>query len=278
MEKILRDFRIINTGCNLPAPLAAQRLRQLGARVVKVEPAGKDPLEKYSPNWYRDLHHGQEVIHLNLKSEPGKRAMHDLLKKSDLVMTSMRPSALKRLGLDWDSLHTEYPEICLVSIIGYPPPEEEVPGHDLTYQARAGLVKPPGLPRLLLADILGAERAVQASLGLLLARARNGQGGFAQVPLSSGVDDLGGTLRYELTSPNTLVTGGEARYNLYKTQSGWIALAALEPEFWQALTNGLNLDQEADKAVLSEIFLSRTAEEWEGWAKELDLPLCRVVD
>ncbi len=278
MENILHDFRIINTGCNLPAPLAAQRLMQMGASVIKVEPFSNDPFENYSPDWYRDLHKGQEVIHLDLKSEAGKSAMQDLLKASDLLMTSMRPSALKRLGLDWDSLHARYAEICLVSIIGYPPPEEDVPGHDLTYQARSGLVKPPILPRLLLADIIGAERAVQASLSLLLARARNGQGGFAQVPLSEGVEDLGRTLHYEMTRPDGLVTGGEARYNLYKTRLGWVALAALETDFWQALTNALDLDQEPDRAALSEIFLSRTGEEWEKWAKDLGIPLCRVVD
>lgn len=278
MENILRDFRIINMGLNLPAPLAAQRLSQMGARVVKIEPVGSDPFESYSPNWYRDLHRGQEVMQLDLKSEAGKSVMGDLLKASDLLMTSMRPSALRRLELDWDSLHARYAEICLVSIIGYPAPEEEVPGHDLTYQARAGLVKPPTLPRLLLADVMGAERAVQASLGLLLERARNGKGGFAQVPLSSGVDDLGRILQYEMSSPDTLVTGGEACYNLYKTRSGWVALAALERDFWQALTNALDLDQDADKAALSEIFISRTAEEWELWAKDLGLPLCRVVE
>lgn len=278
MKKILRDFRIVNAGCNLPAPLAAQRLKQMGARVVKVEPPGGDLFESYSPSWYRDLHHGQEVIHLDLKSEPGKRAMQDLLKASDLLMTSSRPSALKRLGLDWESLHRDYPELCLVSITGYPPPEEEFPGHDLTYQARAGLVEPPNLPRLLLADIMGAERAVQACLGLLLARACNGEGGFAQVPLSSGVNDLGRILHYEISFPDGSVKGGEARYNLYQTRRGWIALAALETDFWQALINALDLDQEADRTALSDIFLSRTAEEWEGWAKDLGLPLCKVVD
>jgi len=278
MEKILRSFRIINAGCNLPAPLAAQRLMQLGASVVKVEPPDGDPFKKYSPGWYQDLHRGQEVIHLDLKSKSGRKAMQELLESSDLLITSNRPSTLKRLGLDWDNLHADYPEICLVSIIGYPPPEEESPGHDLAYQAKAGLVEPPNLPGLLLADVMGAERAVQASLGLLLARARNGQGGFALVPLSSGVEDLANTMHYELMAPNTLLTGGDSRYNIYKTRSGWIALAALETDFWQALIEELDMESEPDKDTLADIFLSRTAEEWETWAENLGLPLCRVVD
>jgi len=278
MENILSDFQIINTGFNLPAPLAAQHLTQLGARVVKVEPPGGDPLKTYCPAWYQDLSHDQQVIHLDLTSEPGKSAMHDLLEVSDLLITSTRPSTLKRLGLNWELLHAGYPALCMVSIVGYPSPEEEVPGHDLNYQAKAGLVEPPDMPRVLLADFMGGERAVQASLALLLARTRNGQGNIAQVPLFSGVDDLAQTLNYDLMSPEWLLTGGEARYNLYQARSGWVALGALEPKLWQALITALDLKNEPDKATLSEIFNSRTAEEWEAWAEDLGLPLCRVVD
>jgi len=278
MEKILSGFQIINTGFNLPAPLAAQRLTLLGANVIKVEPPGGDPLKTYCPAWYQDLSRDQKVIRLDLTSGSGKSGMHDLLEKSDLLITSSRPSTLERLGLDWERLHTGFPTLCMVSIVGCPTPEEEIPGHDLNYQAKAGLVEPPNMPRFLLADFMGAERAVQATLGLLLARAGNGQGRMAQVPLFSGVEDLAHTLDYDLMSPGWLVTGGEARYNLYQTRSGWVALGALEPNFWQALIKALDLSSEPDKATLSEIFLTRTAEEWEAWAEDLGLPLCKVVD
>lgn len=278
MENILSNFQIINTGFNLPAPLAAHRLIRLGVSVVKVEPPSGDPLKKYCPALYQDLKQGQKVIQLDLRSESGKSAMKNLLAESDLLITSTRPSTLKRLGLDWDTLHANYPALCMVSITGYPSPDEEVPGHDLNYQAKAGLVEPPSMPRVLLADFMGAERAVQASLSLLIARTRNGIGRFAQVSLFSGVKDLADTLRYEIMFPGRLVTGGEARYNLYPTRSGWVALGALEPNFWQGLIQALNLDREPDKSALAEIFLSRTAEEWEAWANDLGLPLCRVID
>ena len=277
MEKVLSGFRVVNTGCNLPAPLAAKRLQEMGATVVKVEPPGGDPFENYSPTWYQDLHCGQQVVHLDLKSESGRSTLHNLLEAGDLLITSNRPSALKRLGLAWENVHARYPKLCQVAILGYAPPNEEIPGHDLTYQAQAGLLSPPALPRILLADLMGAERAIQASLGLLLARSRSGEGGFAQVALTDGVESLSKTLRYGLTASGNLLGEGDARYNLYQTKSGWIALAALEDHLWQALIRALGLASPPDKAVLMEIFISKTSDEWENWAQVLGIPLCRVI-
>ena len=67
------------------------------------------------------------------------------------------PSALARLGLEWGSLHARFPRLCYVAIVGYLPPHENVPGHDLTYQAAYGMLTPPHLPRVLVADMAGAH-------------------------------------------------------------------------------------------------------------------------
>src|SRR5256885_15272840 len=106
-----------------------------------------------------------------------------MLAEADLLLASFRPSALQRLGLDWNGLHARHPRLCFVGIIGYPPPQEERTGHDLTYQSDFGLLRPPEMPPTLFVDLAGAERAVSMALALLNKAARTGEGGCARVSL-----------------------------------------------------------------------------------------------
>ena len=139
----LAGIRIITLAGNVPGPVAAARLHQLGAAVIKVEAPAGDPLAAISPAWYRALTHGQEVIRLDLKHRAGREQLDPLLEGADLLLTSTRPAALRRLGLDWQGVHARYPHLSQVAITGYPAPHENRAGHDLTYQAAAGLVAPP---------------------------------------------------------------------------------------------------------------------------------------
>src|SRR5439155_27263237 len=116
--------------------LAVASLQQLGAVVVKIEPPEGDPLSQAQPHWYRALREGQEILRLNLKVAEDRARLEEELATADLLVTASRPAALRRLELAWADLHARYPRLCQVAIIGYPPPHEEVPGHDLTYQAR----------------------------------------------------------------------------------------------------------------------------------------------
>jgi crotonobetainyl-CoA:carnitine CoA-transferase CaiB-like acyl-CoA transferase len=82
-------------------------------------------------------------------------------------------------------------------------------------------------------------------------------------------------LRYHLTSPGAVLGGGLPGYNLYQTADGWVALAALEPHFWQRVLQALGLES-ATADDLAQIFAGRTAREWETWAEERDIPLAAV--
>jgi len=273
--KPLQGIRILTLALNLPGPLAVAGLQQLGAMVVKVEPPDGDPLAQVKPPWYRALHEGQEILRLNLKATADRARLEEKLQAADLLITATRPAALGRLGLTWEELHVRYPSLCQVGIVGYPPPEHDVPGHDLTYQARLGLVEPPSLPRIMIADLAGAQQTIQAALALLLARVR-GQGAHAAwVSLARAADWFTEPLRQRLTGPGELLGGGFAGYHLYRAKEGWVALAALEPHFWRKLLTELGLAA-ADRQHLQEVFLTRTAREWESWGSERDLPLAAV--
>ena len=180
----LGGVRILTLAVNLPGPVAASRLCEVGAAVVKVEPPGGDPLARMCPGYYAELSAGQELVSLDLKDREDRASLDDYLENVDLLLTASRPAALGRLGLSWPELHARFPRLCQVAIVGHPPPDENAPGHDLTYQARFGTLSPPGMPPVLVADLAGAEQAVSAALSLLFARERGQGAGYKQVALS----------------------------------------------------------------------------------------------
>jgi crotonobetainyl-CoA:carnitine CoA-transferase CaiB-like acyl-CoA transferase len=271
----LDNLQVVSLAVNLPGPIAAARLRDLGAMVTKVEPPGGDQLVRASRGWYQELSRGMKVVTLDLKAPEGRAGLDPLLETADLLITSSRPEALDRLGLGWDILHPCFPRLCQVAIVGFPPPNENVAGHDLTYQARAGLLNSMEMPRALIADLGGAERAVSSALALLRCR-DNGQGaGRALVSLAQVAEEFAASLRWGLTAPGGPLGGGLPNCNLYATRTGILAVAPLEPHFFARLRADLGCAQGSHEE-LQEVFLSRTAAEWEAWAIERDLPIAAV--
>jgi alpha-methylacyl-CoA racemase len=273
----LGGVRVLTLAVNLPGPVAACRLCDLGAAVVKVEPPGGDPLARMCPGYYAELSTGQEVVGLDLKDREDRSSLDDYLENMDLLLTASRPAALARLGLSWPELRARFPRLCQVAIVGHPPPDEDAPGHDLTYQARFGTLSPPDTPPVLVADLAGAERAVSAALSLLFARERGRGAGYEQVALSEAARSFAGPLRHGLTASGGVLGGGFAGYGLYRALEGHVALAALEKHFWERLLGEFGFESD-ERRDLERIFETRTAEQWEEWAAERDLPLAAVKD
>lgn len=270
----LAGIRVLSLAVNLPGPAAAARLCRLGADVTKVEPPAGDPLKALVPAYYDALADGQHVVELDLKNAGGRDELWRLLGRADLLLTSSRPSALARLGLDWVTVHRRLPRLCVVSIVGQPGAQAEVAGHDLTYQAGVGALTPPQMPRLLVADLAGAERAVADGLAALLARARTGVAVRREVALSEVMTDLAAPIRHELTTPGGPLAGGWPQYGIYPAADGYVAIAALEPHFWSRLTDLLGTDGSRDGLI--ETLRRRSAGDWEQWATAHDLPLAAV--
>ncbi len=269
--------RVVSLAVNLPGPLTAARYVELGAHVTKVVPPGGDPLAWVSPEWHDNLKEDQEVLTLDLKDEAGQARLAQLLVEADVLLTATRPAALERLELDWPTLSANYPRLCQVAIVGYGPPDENRAGHDLTYQASAGLLQAPEFPRIPLADYAGSERAVTATLALLWERDRTGHGGRAVVSMVDALRPYAHALCYGLLAPGTLLGGASPLYGLYRTRDGWIALAALEPHFRERLKKSLGIES-LTSVVLGSAFETRTSAEWDQWAKEQDIPLSAVND
>lgn len=267
----LAGVGVVTTALNVPGPVAIRRLADAGATIVKIEPPSGDPLQAWCPEWYDALHRGLDVRRIDLKSDDGQRHLRHTLASAQLLVTSQRPSALGRLRLDRGALAADprTAHLRLLSIVGSQATPESA-GHDLTYVASAGLLGGE-MPKTLLADIFGAERAFSAAL-LLLAGTEGQQ---IDVGLVDAIQALTMPRRFGMTGAGTILGGGLAAYGVYQASNGRVAVAALEPHFRTRLYQllGRPLD-----GPLIDAFAHDTAEHWDAWGREHDLPICRVAD
>ena len=240
----LSGVRILSVALNLPGPAALMRLADMGAKCTKLEPlppvgspkgTTSDPMGLYAPHAYKQLHAGVKVVQADLKADKGQAQLHKLLAQTDVLLTSFRPSALKKLGLAWADLHTQFPTLNMVSIVGSSGAGAEIPGHDLTYLASNDLVSNLSLPASLFADMAGSLQASEAVLKVLWQRAKPGRasrkGVFHEVALEDAAAFLALPRHWGLTAPKGSVGGAHAGYQVYECANGRVAVAALEPHF-----------------------------------------------
>lgn len=292
--KALRGIRVLSLALNLPGPAALLRLASMGARCTKIEPpavassaadakagASADPMSQYSPSAYAALSSGIRIVSANLKTAPGQAVLHKELARSDVLLTSFRPSALAKLGLSWKALQRQYPALSQVAIVGAPGALAELPGHDLTYLAEAGLVPGLDLPATLFADMAGSLGASQAVLQAVLARASSGQGVFQEVALSDAAQWLALPRTWGLTQASGMVGGAHAGYRVYACKDGRVAVAALEPHFAAALCAAAGLARSDQRAMLepatqqaiAAYLLTQTRRQLDRLALAKDIPL-----
>ena len=286
--KPLKGVRVLSLSLNLPGPAALMRCRDMGATCTKLEPPAGDPMRSYSPLIYDTLHQGIRVKTLDLKTDQGLRRLDTLLAKSDVLLTSFRPSALAKMGLSWRQLQRQHPHLSLVRIVGAPGAAAEIPGHDLTYQAEQDLVTGLNLPASLMADMGGALMASEAVLQVMLLRAQKAlrhassvRGVELEVALSESARWLALPRTWGLTQPTGAVGGAHAGYQMYACKNGRVAVAALEPHFAQRLSEASGLPQSdmrtmlkpATREHLAAWMASKTRSQLDKIANKLDLPL-----
>lgn len=302
----LHGVRILSLALNLPGPAALMRCRRMGASCVKLEPppsagalpgASGDPMRQYDPAAYAQMHEGVELISADLKSQAGQKILHRQLAKTNVLLTSFRPSALLKLGLDWTALHSRYPSLCHVAIVGAPGAHAEEPGHDLTYLAAHGLVPGLELPATLYADmggsLIASEAVLQAALLQSERYAGSGEahpkGVLIEVALSVAAAYLALPRQWGLTQPGAVpgdgtggtVGGAHAGYRVYPCKDGRVAVAALEPHFAAALCRAAGLAGSdfsamiapATHSAIARFFAGRTRAELDQLALDQDIPL-----
>ena len=287
----LKGVRVLSLALNLPGPAALMRLHQMGATCTKLEPLAPsgtstaDPMGSYKPDAYKTLHQGMRIVQADLKNPRGQTTLHKLLAKTDVLITSFRPSALAKLGLGWKALHRLYPSVCMVSVVGASGSRAEKPGHDLTYLAENGLVNGLDLPATLYADMGGSLMTTEAVLQALLLRQRtgrqNGLGVFQEIALSDAASYLALPRTWGLSTKDGDVGGAHAGYKIYPCKNGRVAVAALEPHFAKRLCLAVGLEEKdmhfmhalKTHKAFEKFFASQTRQQLNHLAASKDIPL-----
>lgn len=148
----LKGVKVIDLTYYAAGPGSARILADWGADVIKVEPPTGDPVrgvgsqmgmpiaEDCNP-FYSVMNTNKRCICVDLKTEEGKGVMERLLQNANVFVTSFRPGALKRLGLDYESMHERHPHIIYGTLNGYGElgPDKDKAGFDsVSYWARPG--------------------------------------------------------------------------------------------------------------------------------------------
>lgn len=252
----LRGIRVIAVEQAVAAPLCTRHLADLGAEVVKIErPGGGDFARGYDESVHGLASHfvwlnrGKRSVVLDLKTEPGRRALRQLLAGADVLVCNLAPGALNRIITD-EALAELNPRLVRCYLSGYGPsgPYADRKAYDALVQGEAGTISATGTPEtpakpgVSLADLAGGSYALSAVTSALYARTRTGLGQRIDVALFDVLLEwMSPLLLAELHSgsapaPAGLRHASIAPYGPYTTADGQDVLIAVQNEGqWQRL-------------------------------------------
>lgn len=285
----LAGLRVVEFGGIGPGPHAAMVLADLGADVVRVErPAGG--LRVGAPDRDATLR-GRRSVAADVKTEEGRGLVLDLVAEADVVVEVFRPGVAERLGLGPDECLSRNPRLVYARMTGWGQdgPWADRVGHDINYLGLTGtlaaLGRPderPAFPINLLADYGGGSMFLLVGvLAALVERQQSGRGQVVDAAMVDGVSVLS-QLVWSLRAQgewgprgSNLLDGGAPFYDVYTCADGrFVAVGALEPQFYAALLEGLGLaDEELPaqddrsgwprlRTLFTAAFASRDRDEW----------------
>jgi alpha-methylacyl-CoA racemase len=284
----LRGVRVVEVAGIGPGPHAATILADLGADVVRVErPTGAGSA---GPRETDVLTRGRPSVALDLKREEAVAAVLRLVESADVLVEGMRPGAMERLGLGPDACFERNQRLVYGRMTGWGQdgPLAQSAGHDLNYISVAGALHGmgqdadrPHFPMNLVGDFGGGSTyLVIGVLAALLEARGSGRGQVVDAAIVDGTAHLsamyagmlaGGFARERRAAG--LLDGGAPFYDVYETADGrHMSVGALEPQFYSALLEGLELVDVPDRAdlgqwpalrrMLADRFKQRTQAEW----------------
>ena len=197
----LSKLTVLDLTVNTPGPFCSMILSDLGARVIKVEPPGGDPLRQSGPTIFAGLNRGKESISLNLKTDADREVLMRLAEQGDIVLEGSRPGVAQRLGADYETISARNPSIvyCSISGFGQEGPWRDVPGHDINYLAVGGYMGAqtaiegrPWPPAILISDVASGLYAAIAVLAAVVGRESSPEGTYIDLSMTDAVLSLVG--------------------------------------------------------------------------------------
>jgi len=262
MSRPLAGTRIVDLGLYVAGPYASVPLGDLGAEVIKIEPLSGDPNRTI---WraFACCNRGKRSIALDLKTSDGLKIAKQICVSADVVHHNFRPGVMERLGLGYETLKKENPDIIVfeASAFGHTGPMAQQPGFDMILQALcgheahgAGEGNTPLWMRWAPVDFTGGYLGTIGMLARLYQKSRKGQGGVARSNLLDGgifmLSELVGHADGGFSGArpmNAAQTGTHPASCLYATRDGWVAVVARSTGQQQALARTLGLEELGSK-------------------------------
>ncbi len=251
--KALSGLRVIDATQMLAGPIAAMRLGDLGADVIKVEAPGTGEFNRTHgyggvdlrghTTTFLALNRNKRSLAIDLKSDAGREVFYDLVREADVVLQNFRVGTVERLGIDYETLRKINPRLVYASITGYGPdgPGAGRPGQDLVMQGYSASMwfvgsesdppQPGGIPAI---DAMTGYQTAIGVLAAIVSRASTGAGQHVEVDMLSVVLDA--QIQELVTFLNTGLTPQRkaeptahawipAPYGVHQTSDGWMTLA-----------------------------------------------------
>lgn len=311
MFKLLEDITVLDLSSVMLGPFASQLLADLGANVIKIESPEGD-IFRYAGtarnqgmgSGYLNVNRNKKSLALNLKTKKGRDALNKLIEKADVLMHNMRPSAIDRLGLDYEKVSALNPRIVYCAAVGFggDGPYANEPAYDDIMQAVSGFASlaqtpsnPPAFAPTLLADKIAGLYATLGILSALVKLERTGAGTAVEAPM---FESLVSFLLAEHLSGHTFhPPKGEMGYGRlttpyrrpYQTLDGYISVMPYSTKHWERF---LTLVEREDLAqanwvrdtslrsesiedlyqIVAESMPHKTTSQWLNDLKLLDIP------
>ena len=280
--KVLAGVRIVEFAGLAPAPFAAMMLADHGAEVIRIERSGSRP--PIPPEKEILRRNRSEILSLDLKSDADLARVRDLIRSADGLIEGFRPGVMERLGLGPETVCADNPRLVYGRMTGWGQegPLAEAAGHDINYIALAGNLHTygraegqPTPPVNAVGDFGGGGMLLAFAMvaGILSART-SGKGNIIDCAMVDGAALIGAQV-YSLLAAGlwkdergaNLLDGGAAFYDSYECADGrWIAIGAIEPDFFRALKAKLGLASEqwdpGLRGELEEVFHRHPRDHW----------------
>ncbi|XP_040350893.1 alpha-methylacyl-CoA racemase [Herpailurus yagouaroundi] len=281
----LQGIRVLELAGLAPGPFCGMVLADFGAQVVRVDRPGSRGDVSF-------MARGKRSLAVNLKRPDGALVLRRLCAQADVVLEPFRHGVMEKLQLGPEILQRENPKLIYARLSGFGQSGRfcRVAGHDINYLALSGILSKigrsgenPYAPLNLLADFAGG--GLICTLGILLAlfqRTRSGKGQVIDASMVEGTAYLSSFLwksqqvgLWERPRGQNMLDGGAPFYTTYRTaDGGFMAVGAIEPQFYKLLIKGLGLksdelpnqmsvtDWPEMKRRFAEVFAKKTKEEW----------------
>jgi len=309
----LAGIRILDLTTVVLGPFSTQILAQLGCEVIKVEPVEGDNMRHVGPMRNPGMGHiflnanaGKKSVVLDLKQPQGLEAALRLAERSDVLISNVRPQAMARLGLDYDTVRRRNPRIIHVSCCGFDQdgPDAARPAYDDLIQGATGIAwltgrysaSEPGYAPITLSDRVTGLHAVYAVTAALYARERTGEGQAVVVPMFEALSQF--VLGDHMSGVTFEPPLGDAGYSRlltrhrrpYATRDGMLCVLIYNDKHWRSFfaaigeadhlgrdprfaTHSARAEHiEAVYAEVARLMRTRTTAEWRALLDAADVP------